>query len=59
MNVKRKETVENSHRRLGHIMWEHNNIPHHAKGLKEAIQMQKGLKKELKSNVFIPSNEDN
>src|SRR5699024_6830432 len=53
MNVKGKETVDAIHRKLGHIMWEHIGMARDAKGLQEAIQMLKDLKKEFWSNVFI------
>ena len=59
MNVKGKETVDTIHRKLGHIMWEHIGMARDAKGLQEAIQMLKDLKKEFWSNVFIPGNADN
>ena len=59
MNIKGKETVDTIHRKLGHIMWEHIGMARDAKGLQEAIQMLKDLKKEFWSNVFIPGNADN
>ena len=40
-------------------MWEHIGMARDAKGLQEAIQMLKDLKKEFWSNVFIPGNADN
>ena len=58
MSIKGKETVDSIHKRLGHIMWEHIGMARDEKGLKEAIQMLKDLKKEFWSNVFIPGSGD-
>ena len=58
MNIKGKETVDSIHKRLGHIMWEHIGMARDEKGLQEAIQMLKDLKKEFWSNVFIPGSGD-
>ena len=54
MSIKGKESVDSLHKRLGHIMWEHIGMARDEKGLKEAIEMLKDLKKEFWSNVFIP-----
>ena len=58
MSIKGKESVDSLHKRLGHIMWEHIGMARDEKGLKEAIEMLKDLKKEFWSNVFIPGSGD-
>ena len=58
MNIKGKETVDTIHRKLGHIMWEHIGMARDEKGLLEAINMLKDLKKEFWSNVYIPGSGD-
>ena len=54
MNIKGKRSVDNIHKELGHIMWEHIGMARNAEGLKEAIKQLKVLKKEFWSNVRIP-----
>ena len=54
MNVKGTESVESFHKRLGHIMWEKCGMARNEKGLKEAIEEIKALRKEFWENVRIP-----
>ena len=54
MNIKGKESVESFHKRLGKIMWEKCGMARNAKGLTEAIEEIKALRKEFWSNVRIP-----
>ncbi len=54
MNIKGKESVESFHKRLGKIMWDKCGMGRNAKGLKEAIEEIKALRKEFWSNVRIP-----
>ena len=54
MNIKGKESVESFHKRLGKIMWEKCGMARNAKGLQEAIEEIKTLRKEFWSNVRIP-----
>ncbi len=54
MNIKGKESVESFHKRLGKIMWDKCGMARNAKGLQEAIEEIKALRKEFWSNVFIP-----
>jgi succinate dehydrogenase / fumarate reductase flavoprotein subunit len=54
MNIKGNRSVDSIHKELGHIMWDHAGMARDAKGLKEAIEMLKALKKEFWSNVRIP-----
>jgi succinate dehydrogenase / fumarate reductase flavoprotein subunit len=54
MNVKGTESVESFHKRLGHIMWEKCGMARNEKGLKEAIEEIKALRKEFWENVRVP-----
>jgi succinate dehydrogenase / fumarate reductase, flavoprotein subunit len=54
MNIKGKETVESFHKRLGKIMWEKCGMARNEKGLTEAINEIKALRKEFWENVKIP-----
>jgi succinate dehydrogenase / fumarate reductase flavoprotein subunit len=54
MSIKGKESVESFHKRLGKIMWDKCGMARNAKGLQEAIEEIKVLRKEFWSNVFIP-----
>ena len=58
MNIKGSRSVDSLHKELGHIMWDHVGMGRDAKGLKEAIEMLKALKKEFWSNVRIPGKAD-
>ncbi|MBS1645566.1 MAG: fumarate reductase/succinate dehydrogenase flavoprotein subunit [Bacteroidetes bacterium] len=54
MNIKGTESVESFHKRLGKIMWEKCGMARNAKGLTEAIEEIKALRKEFWSNVRVP-----
>ncbi len=54
MNIKGTESVESFHKRLGKIMWDKCGMARNEKGLKEAIQEIRNLRKEFWSNVRIP-----
>src|SRR5665213_68446 len=54
MNVKGTETVDSFHKRLGHIMWEKSGMARNEKGLTEAIEEIKALRKEFWEKVRIP-----
>jgi len=54
MNIKGKESVESFHKRLGKIMWDKCGMGRNAKGLTEAIEEIKALRREFWSNVRIP-----
>jgi succinate dehydrogenase / fumarate reductase flavoprotein subunit len=56
MNIKGKQTVETFHKRLGKIMWEKCGMARNAKGLQEAIQEIRELKKEFWMDIRIPGN---
>jgi succinate dehydrogenase / fumarate reductase, flavoprotein subunit len=54
MTIKGKESVESFHKRLGKIMWDKCGMGRNAKGLAEAIEEIKALRKEFWNNVRIP-----
>lgn len=54
MQIKGKQSVESFHKRLGKIMWEKCGMSRNAKGLGEAIEEIKALKKEFWSDLRIP-----
>ena len=54
MSIKGKESVESFHKRLGKIMWEKCGMARNEKGLTEAIDEIKALRKEFWENVKIP-----
>ena len=54
MNIKGTESVESFHKRLGKIMWDKCGMARNAKGLTEAIEEIKALRKEFWSNVRVP-----
>ncbi len=58
MSIKGTESVESFHKRLGKIMWEKCGMARNEKGLKEAIEEIKALRKEFWSNVRIPGDID-
>jgi succinate dehydrogenase / fumarate reductase flavoprotein subunit len=54
MSIKGRESVESFHKRLGKIMWDKCGMARNEKGLREAIEEIKALRKEFWSNVRIP-----
>ncbi len=54
MNIGGKQSVESFHKRLGKIIWEKCGMSRNAKGLSEAIEEIRALKKEFWSDVRIP-----
>ncbi|HRN55015.1 MAG TPA: fumarate reductase/succinate dehydrogenase flavoprotein subunit [Agriterribacter sp.] len=54
MQVKGKQSVESFHKRLGKIMWEKCGMSRNAKGLNEAIEEIRVLRKAFWSDVRIP-----
>lgn len=54
MSIKGTESVESFHKRLGKIMWNKCGMARNEKGLTEAIEEIKALRKEFWSNVRIP-----
>src|SRR6187401_369626 len=58
MAIKGNQSVENLHRKLGHIMWEYCGMARNAEGLKIAQKMVSDLRDEFYRDVFIPGNAD-
>ena len=58
MSIKGNRSVDSIHKELGHIMWYHVGMGRDKKGLEEAIEILKALKKEFWSNVRIPGKAD-
>jgi succinate dehydrogenase / fumarate reductase flavoprotein subunit len=54
MSIQGTESVESFHKRLGHIMWEKCGMARNEKGLTEAIEEIKALRKEFWENVRVP-----
>jgi succinate dehydrogenase / fumarate reductase flavoprotein subunit len=58
MSINGKRSVDSIHKELGHIMWEHVGMARDKKGLMEAIELLKDLKKQFWSNIRIPGKAD-
>jgi succinate dehydrogenase / fumarate reductase flavoprotein subunit len=54
MNIKGTQSVESFHKRLGRIMWDKCGMARNEKGLKEAIEEIRQLKKDFWNDVRIP-----
>ena len=54
INIKGTQTVESFHKRLGKIIWDKCGMARSEKGLKQAIEEVRSLKKEFWSDVRIP-----
>ncbi|MBL0056970.1 MAG: fumarate reductase/succinate dehydrogenase flavoprotein subunit [Chitinophagaceae bacterium] len=54
MSIQGKQTVESFHKRLGKIMWDKCGMARNEKGLKEAIEEIRQLRREFWSDVKIP-----
>lgn len=54
LSVKGKRTTDDIHRQLGRIMWNKVGMARNEKGLKEAINEIKNLRKEFWENVNVP-----
>ena len=58
MSIKGKQSVDNLHKKLGHIMWDFVGMGREKEGLEKAIVELKALKKEFWSDVRIPGKAD-
>ena len=58
INIQGAQTPESLHKRLGKIMWNKCGMSRNEKGLKEAIEEIRALKKEFWSDVRIPGKID-
>ena len=54
LSIKGNQTVESFHKRLGKIMWDKCGMARNEKGLKEAIEEIRALRKEFWSDVRVP-----
>ncbi|GDX43802.1 succinate dehydrogenase flavoprotein subunit [Bacteroidota bacterium] len=54
ISINGKQTVESFHKRLGKIIWDKCGMARSEKGLKQAIEEVRALKKEFWSDVRIP-----
>jgi succinate dehydrogenase / fumarate reductase flavoprotein subunit len=57
MNIKGNQSVENFHRRLGHIMWNYCGMSRNADGLEKAKGMVRELREEFYKDVFVPGSD--
>lgn len=53
MKINGKRSVDNIHKELGHIMWEHCGMGRNEAGLKAGIQKVKALKNEFWNNLKV------
>lgn len=58
MEINGSKSVDDFHRRLGHIMWEYCGMSRSAEGLTKAIGMIRELREEFWSDVFVPGTKD-
>ncbi|MBW2569440.1 MAG: fumarate reductase/succinate dehydrogenase flavoprotein subunit [Deltaproteobacteria bacterium] len=59
LSINGKRTVDDFHRQLGQIMWDHCGMTRNDKGLKKAKKMIQELREEFWENVLVPgSNKD-
>jgi len=54
MSVKGTEAVDNFHKKLGRIMWDHAGMARNKENLEEGIKMIQELRKEFWENVRVP-----
>ena len=59
LSVKGKHTVDEIHKKLGHIMWEYVGMARNEAGLKKAIELIQELRKEFWSDVYVAGDKDN
>ena len=58
MNIQGKRSVDSIHRELGLIMWDFVGMGRNEAGLKKALELIKGVRKEFWSNVYVPGKAD-
>ena len=59
MSIKGHHTVDELHKKLGHIMWEYVGMARNEAGLKKAIELIQELRKEFWSDVYVAGDKDN
>ncbi|PLW92076.1 MAG: succinate dehydrogenase flavoprotein subunit [Marinilabiliales bacterium] len=58
MSINGKRSVDDLHKELGHIMWDHCGMGRNKEGLEAGIEKVKELKKEFWSNVKVPGTQE-
>ena len=53
-----RKSVDDFHRRLGHIMWEHCGMARNAKGLETALREIPALREEFWATAYVPGGAD-
>ena len=56
LKLKGNQTVDDLHRKLGHIMWDDVGMSRHKEGLKGALKKLKTLKAEFWEDMSVPGN---
>ncbi|MBL6988155.1 MAG: fumarate reductase/succinate dehydrogenase flavoprotein subunit [Bacteriovoracaceae bacterium] len=59
LNINGKKTVDDFHKELGKVMWEHVGMARNEKGLKEALKAIPKIKEEFWQNVKVPGQNNN
>ncbi|MFN8670890.1 MAG: fumarate reductase/succinate dehydrogenase flavoprotein subunit [Candidatus Sericytochromatia bacterium] len=54
LTIKGSKTVQEYHRELGHLMWDHVGMARNKEGLTQVIKDIKNLKEEFWQNVYVP-----
>jgi len=57
MSIQGNRSVDSIHRELGLVMWDFVGMARNKKGLQEALEKIKAIRKEFWSNVYVPGNE--
>ncbi len=56
--IRGNKTVNEFHKELGKILWEHCGMARNEKGLREALRLISGLREEFWRNVNVPGEDD-
>jgi succinate dehydrogenase / fumarate reductase, flavoprotein subunit len=59
LSVHGKQTVDELHKRLGKIMWEHCGMARNEADLKKALQLIPQVREEFWKDVLVPGTDDN
>lgn len=54
LNIKGKRTVDDFHRALGKLLWDHCGMSRHEQGLKKALRQIPVIRREFAENVNVP-----
>ena len=58
LSINGKQSVDDIHKKLGHIMWEYVGMGRTAEGLKEGLKKLKEVRKEFEKELFIPGDKE-